>query len=679
MDRGTGAAAEVDLSKNFALESQGEMAALRNTITLVIDQLDAFAGQSTEDLERQAHLLASATRGAAKKIEEIERSHRLFEARIAQLAVSSNHKSEFIANMSHEICTSLNSILILAEQLAANPEHTMNDSQVQYARSISSSGNELMSLLSSILDLAKVESGSTTAESSVVSVSELRDAILREFEPIAKGRGVTFSIDISFDSPRTIVTDPQRLLQILKNLLSNAFKFTQQGSVHVAVAPAYRGESKNTGTHSAPSSMVAISVSDTGIGIDTDQQHRIFEPFCQGDGTTARLYGGTGLGLSISRELARLLRGEITVTSTPGVGSIFTVCLPTSRLGDVMEVPKSPEPSVERDDPAVDLAARLVDRPYVDRRSVSAMAGTKILVVDDDFRNIFTLSALLEHCDAEVTVAESGPEALAMLKQLPDIDLVCMDIVMPVMDGYAAIRAIRAMEQFEGLPIIATTGEVTPGERERCIEAGASDYMPTPADTMELYAALKPWLPTTVHVGQPFPGDAPHPPGTESRRLLTVHASAAELTGGEPHRHDSNGRTNPGIEGCKILVVEDDLHNMFALSTLLEQARVDAEVIVIARGSEALTELKRNPSIDIVLLDTMSSRMDRYDTIRSIRAVDQFKGLPIVVVTGNVTAWERQRCIDAGANDYLPKPLVSTDLVAVVQRWLSVAPHRQVV
>ena len=674
MERAPGAAAEADLGKKFAMDVQGEMSDLKNTVTVMVDQLDVFAGESNENLERQAHLLAEGTRAAANRIQEIERSNRLFEEEAAQLALSSNRKSEFIANMSHEICTSLNSLLILAEQLADNPEHTMTDTQVEYANSICSSGKELLRLLSSILDLAKVESGTTTAELSVVPIGELRDAMLREFEPTAQEKGLTYSIDVAFDSPYSFVTDPHRLRQILKNLLANAFKFTEHGSIHVAVAPAYHRWSANTAPRAEASPVIAISVSDTGIGIDTEQRQRIFEPFAQGDGATARLYGGTGLGLSISRELVLLLRGEITVTSKRGEGSTFTVYLPTSPLdvmpsadaAGVMRVANDPDPSVIPDDSAVDATDKHVDRRHFDGRSVSAIAGTKILVVDDDFRNIFTLSALLEHSDAEVTVAESGIEALAMLKQLPDIDIVLMDIAMPVMDGYAAIRAVRAIEQLKSLPIIAITGEVTPGERERCIDAGASDYVARPDDTVDLCAALMPWLPAALHLEPVSAGDVAHEPH-------------AERIGQEARRLDSNVHSNPRIEGARILVVEDDHQNIFALSALLEPANGDAEVIVVETGSDALAELKQRPNIDVVLMDIMSHRMDRYDTMRAIRAVEQFKGLPVIAVTGNVMAWERQRFLDAGANEYLPKPLVTTDLLAVLRRWLPSASHSQAV
>jgi signal transduction histidine kinase/HAMP domain-containing protein/ActR/RegA family two-component response regulator len=466
---------------------------------------------SNEDLGRQASLLAEQNIDAEHKNRELEQSKHLVEEN-GQLALSAKYKSEFIANMSHELRTPLNCLLILAEQLEDNPEHNLTDTQVEYAKVIRASGNDLLNLLNSILDLAKVESGTAAVEMADLSIGHLRTGLLREFENVARGKGVGYSIDVAPGSPDDIVTDPQRLRQILKNLLANAFKFTEHGEVHVQVSLAESGWSPQTESLAKARSVLALTVSDTGIGIAPDQQKRIFEAFAQGDGTTARLYGGTGLGLSISRELAGLLGGEITVTSAPGEGSTFTVYLPLGRpavahaaAAGATPAPNgsgSPDPAIVAMKPAPGLRR---DRHPSDRSSQTAFAGMKILLVDDDFRNIFAMSALLERGHAEVTVAESGPDALAALERVPDIDVVLMDIMMPVMDGYATIRAIRMLDQFRSLPIVAVTGKVMAGERQRCIDAGATDYVPKPIDTAELIAVLAPWLPTTP---QPSPENA---------------------------------------------------------------------------------------------------------------------------------------------------------------------------
>jgi CheY-like chemotaxis protein len=283
-------------------------------------------------------------------------------------------------------------------------------------------------------------------------------------------------------------------------LLGNACKFTQHGGVRLEVRTAVDGWSANATELAAATSVVAFAVSDTGIGIEPEHQVRIFEAFAQADGTTARLYGGTGLGLSISRELVSLLGGEITVASMPGRGSIFTVYVPmgtplagaTSHQVTSVQTPQSddidPYPHGDRTEPGQGWKR-------ADTEPIQDLDGIKVLVVDDDFRNIFAMTALLERGRAVVTVAESGHDALELLNRMPEIDIVLMDIMMPVMDGYATIRAIRSLSHFKSLPIIAVTGKVMPGERQRCLDAGANDFVPKPVDIAELLAALQPWLP----------------------------------------------------------------------------------------------------------------------------------------------------------------------------------------
>ncbi len=642
--------------------------------------------ESNEGLERQATLLAERNREASNRNQEIEQSKRLLEEKAAQLAISSKYKSEFIANMSHELRTPLNSLLILAEQLKDNPDNNMTDTQVQYAAVISTSGKELMTLLNSILDLAKVESGTMEADLASLSLGDLRDSLLGEFELVAKGKGLGYSIDIAPESPDMIVTDSQRLRQILKNLLANAFKFTEQGNVHIQVRTTTEGWNREIDSLANASSVVAFSVRDTGIGINREQQQRIFEAFAQGDGTTARLYGGTGLGLSISRELAGLLGGEIALTSSPGQGSTFTLYLPAGRA--VASTPPAatrapvaapaPGPSATAGPVAAPVAVPATERvaegsnARLDRRHSDATAnddlgGTKILVVDDDFRNIFALSALLERANAEVLPAESGAEALATLERVPDIAIVLMDIMMPVMDGYDTMRAIRALEKFRTLPMIAVTGKVMAGERQRCIDAGANDYAAKPIDTSELLTAVKHLLPMT-----PSPVTGPVPVGATEEDVPTDIVPVGDDRVDEAGTPDRVGDPSAGIgalgnTGPKILVVDDDFRNTFALSALLERGH---RVIVAESGPEALSALERDPDVDVVLMDIMMPVMDGYETMRAIRALEQFRTLPIIAVTGKVIDGERQRCIDAGASDYVPKPVDSAELFAALRPWL---------
>ena len=613
---------------------------------------------SNSDLARQAKLLAEQNLLAEQKNLEVEESKRLIEEKVSQLAVSSKYKSEFIANMSHELRTPLNSLLILAQQLEDNPDQNMTDTQVEYASVIHSSGKELLALLNSILDLAKVESGTVRAENARVSTGELRTGLLREFEPVAREKGLSYSIDMAPGCPDVMVTDPQRIRQILKNLLSNAFKFTEGGRVSVEIGLADSGWSQHTPALVEASSVIAFSVTDTGIGIDGEQQQRIFEAFAQGDGTTARRYGGTGLGLSISRELATLLGGEVNVSSTRGRGSTFTVYLPTGgHSQDVRIIPvQSTAAPLRLDTFEPASQPRIVptadERPVLGRNE-SPIAGVKVLVVDDDIRNIFAMTALLERGHACVTVVESGADALASLQALPDFDLVLMDIMMPIMDGYDTIRAIRAIDRFKTLPVIAVTGKAMAGERQRCLDAGATDYVPKPVDTAELFAALRPWLPATTRAAE-----------------STIVPERPQVERADPpqERRRVNGFEDSPIDGVKILVVDDDFRNIFAMTALLERGHAD--VVVAESGAEAIAMLDRLPDIDVVLMDIMMPVMDGYDTIRAIRMVDRHKDLPIIAVTGKSASGERQRCIDAGANEYVPKPIDTGELLAALKPWL---------
>ncbi len=626
------------LTESLLRQSQSQAEELRS-------QQEELRG-SNEDLARQAALLAEQNLEAEQKNLEVEATSRLIKEKVSQLAVSSKYKSEFIANMSHELRTPLNSLMILAQQLAENPEHNLTETQVEYASVIHSSGRELLELLNSILDLAKVESGTITPDIVEVSLEELRAGLVREFGQVAQVRGLDFGIDVAAGTPASLPSDPQRLRQILKNLLANAFKFTQQGSVRVKIAVVDHGWDPEVRSLGAAPTVIAFAVSDTGIGIDTEQQARIFEAFAQGDGSTARLYGGTGLGLSISRELAGLLGGAVGVSSSRGEGSTFTVFLPVqvgARTPEAVPTPAAlaaaprvpPQPLEQHQDPDLRGADALKD---------GSVEGLRLLVVDDDPRNLYAMAAMLESCGGEVTVVESGAEAIAALDTTPGFDIVLMDIMMPVMDGYDTIRAIRAMERHKSLTVIAVTGKVMAGERMRCMDAGANDYVPKPVDRAELFAALRPWLPQ-------FRRDLvrTEPPLRQHEGpLLTIEEGA--------------------LEGLRVLVVDDDYRNIFSMAAVLE--RGSATVTVAESGAEALMALELTSDIDMVLMDIMMPTMDGYDTIRAIRQMDGLDNLPIVAVTGKAPDGERERCLEAGADDYLAKPVDTGALLAVLAPWL---------
>jgi signal transduction histidine kinase/HAMP domain-containing protein/ActR/RegA family two-component response regulator len=459
---------------------------------------------SNADLGRQAQLLAEQNLEAKARNQQVEESARLLEEKAGQLLVSSKYKSEFIANMSHELRTPLNSLLMLAEQLEDNVDNNMTDTQVEYARVIRRSGNDLLALLNGILDLAKVESGTISIALADVPLAQLCDQLRSEFGPVARVRELGFSIEIEPGTLQTLPTDEQRLRQILKNLLANAFKFTTQGAVRVGVTSAVGGWSSETTSLTEAGAVVAFSVSDTGIGIDPAQHVHVFEAFSQGDGSTARAHGGTGLGLSISRQLAGLLGGEITLRSAPGEGSTFTLYLPVGAAisgahpapaaGVVRMIPEPRTPvTVAPRSLAYPVTGGSAGDPGGENAADNPLQGLKVLVVDDDFRNLFAMTALLERLQAEVTTAEGGSAALESLSQ-SSVDLILMDIMMPIMDGYATIRAIRADKQLTATPIIAVTGKVVVGERQRCLDAGANGYVPKPVNSADLLSSLEPWL-----------------------------------------------------------------------------------------------------------------------------------------------------------------------------------------
>jgi signal transduction histidine kinase/CheY-like chemotaxis protein/HAMP domain-containing protein len=438
---------------------------------------------SNEDLAKQASRLADQNIEVEAKNQEVQHAKRMVEEKAEQLSVSSAYKSEFFANMSHELRTPLNSLLILAGELKANAEENLTETQLQWVSIIHSSGTDLLRLLNDVLDLAKVESGTVTLDVSDLPLVELHDTLEREFRHVADQQGVSFEVELDPDAPPLISTDPGRLRQVLKNLLANAFKFTERGTVTLRIGRPSPGWRPTDGRLADASAVTAFSIRDTGIGIAPELQQLIFEAFAQADGTTARQYGGTGLGLSISRELVGLLGGEITLHSTPGEGSTFTVYLPSAL--HVEQSSSSDSAAGGHNLAGSPLAGAevlgLAQRPTPER-ALAQLAGKKVLVVDDDFRNIFAVTVLLERSGLEVVSAESGEDAIATLERTPDIELVLMDIMMPVMDGYAAMRAIRKVPGLGRLAIIAMTAKTGAGERERCLEAGATGYIAKPVE-----------------------------------------------------------------------------------------------------------------------------------------------------------------------------------------------------
>jgi signal transduction histidine kinase len=462
--------------------------------------------QTNEQLEQKAGQLAEQKVEVERQNQEIEQARGALEEKATELALISRYKSEFLANMSHELRTPLNSILILGQQLVDNSDGNLTPRQVEFARTIHGAGTDLLNLISDILDLSKIESGTVSVEAEEILLANLLEQVTRPFRHEAEDRGLFFEVRMD-PQLRSITTDSKRLQQVLKNLLSNAVKFTEHGEVRLWISGASSGWSAEHPVLIHSQRVIAFEVTDTGIGIPPEKQRIIFEAFQQADASTGRRHGGTGLGLAISRELASLLGGEIQLRSTPGVGSSFTLYLPaeyTDTRRASLSGSHDLKARAERllDETAVFLNRVVADLPAEKQRvlerlhgSDDLLVGRKILLVDDDTRNIFAFSSALKRRGMLVLTATTGREAISLLEATPDLALVLMDIMMPDMDGYQTIQVIRSKEQFRRLPIIALTAKAMMGDREKCLEAGASDYLAKPVNTEQLLAALRIWLP----------------------------------------------------------------------------------------------------------------------------------------------------------------------------------------
>jgi HAMP domain-containing protein/signal transduction histidine kinase/CheY-like chemotaxis protein len=465
---------------NFLSQLMDSIGVILNMIssTMRTEELLQEVKRSNTELGAQAKELEEKAKLLELKNNEVELASMSLQEKAEQLSLISKYKSEFLANMSHELRTPLNSLLILSKMLAENKDNNLKPEQVKFATTVYSAGCDLLSLINEILDLSKVEAGKMPIDPKNLEIAELQSTIEQTFRQVAEHKGLQFTIETAPDVPPTMFSDVVRVHQILKNLLSNAFKFTERGSVSLQIRPSTGHQRFGLETLNQSKLVLAFSVKDTGIGIPQEKQDIIFEAFQQADGTTSRKYGGTGLGLTISREIARLLGGIIDVQSTPGSGSVFTLYLPALYTG-------------------VDAAGL---RNTVDDKTLPALPpdvdfrGKKILLVDDDRRNIFAITSVLKAKGIQVFHAENGKEGIEILKENPDVNLVLMDTMMPHMDGIEATQNIRKIAKFKTLPIISLTAKAMKGDREKCLEAGASDYITKPVDPDRLMAFIHLWL-----------------------------------------------------------------------------------------------------------------------------------------------------------------------------------------
>jgi HAMP domain-containing protein/signal transduction histidine kinase/PleD family two-component response regulator len=615
---------------------------LANELQSQQDQLQ----QTNMELAEKARQLAQQNTEIEQRREEVETAKDLVEEKAEQLALTSRYKSEFLANMSHELRTPLNSLLILAQELADNPDRNLLPKQVEYATIIRSSGTDLLTLINDILDLTKIESGTVALEIADWPLAELPPLLERTFRHVAEATKLGFTIDLRPGLPKSIPTDPQRLQQVLNNLLSNAFKFTEKGRVAFAAEPAVSGWSRDNETLNRADGVIALSVADTGIGIPPDKQQSVFEAFAQGDGTTSRKFGGTGLGLSICRELTRLLGGEIRLDSEVGKGSTFTVYLPMSvqapaRYANGGHTNGSTAGSAEPELHEV-AAGSWTSRPrYRLVQGQNDAPEKSVLVVEDDAIQRQHIVDLMEPVDAKITAVSTGEEALAILRD-QRFDCLVLDLGLPGLSGWQVIDHLRSNKALHSMPLLVYTAKELTRKEElklgRSTKTIVVKEVRSPERLREEVAAILDKVET----------------GT---------------TKGLQGSHDED-KLEATLANKKVLVVDDDVRNIFAVTAMLERQHM--EVFSVDAGKDAIEILEQNPDIDIALVDVMMPEMDGYETMERMREIPTFKDRPIIALTAKAMKGDREKCIEAGASDYIAKPVNNSHLLSMLRSWLSV-------
>jgi len=728
--------------------------------------------QTNLELEDKAKLLAEQNVEVERKNHEVEMARQALEEKAKQLALTSKYKSEFLANMSHELRTPLNSLLILSDQLSKNNEGNLSGRQVEFARTIHSSGNDLLALINDILDLSKIESGTVVVDIGDITFRDLSDYVDRTFRHIAESKKLDFEVEAVESLPRSMHTDAKRLQQILKNLLSNAFKFTEKGRVAIRVEPVSSGWSSDNESLNRARSVIAFNVSDTGIGIPPEKQQIIFEAFQQADGSTSRKYGGTGLGLAISRELAKLLGGEIRLTSTPGSGSTFTLYLPQS-----YSMPRNVRRSQSQQPEQTSVLVAPPEMPvlrgpqenmqpaaHVDDDSGDIQSGDRVLLVVENDMNFarFLLDVAHEH-GLKGVVASRGASALSTARELRP-HAITLDINLPDIDGWrvldrlkddpntrhipvhlisteeererglrmgamgALVKPLRTKESLDGAfnriknfldaakrRVLIVIGDesaraqavgsiqdddveiravATGGEALAAIREGVFDLVVLDCDLQDMKSfdlvdeiheqadhrdlpiifysrrelARKEELHIKRLVQTTVLKDVRSPERLIDEVSLFLHRPVARMT--DDRRRMIEGLHDAGavLAGKKVLVVDDDIRNIFAMTSILEPLKM--QVFSAETGNGAVEMLQQTPDIDVVLMDIMMPDMDGYDTMRAIRKIGKFRTLPIIALTAKAMKGDREKCIEAGASDYIAKPVDTEQLLGLLRVWL---------
>ncbi len=593
---------------------------------------------TNEELQDKAQLLENEKRQVEAKNQEIDLARRAIEEKAEQLALTSKYKSEFLANMSHELRTPLNSLLILSKLLADNPQGNLNEKQTEFARTINGAGTDLLSLINDILDLSKIESGTVSIEVGDMRMSTMKQHMERTFRQLAADKGLNFAVEFDDALPSAIRTDEKRLQQVVLNLLSNAFKFTAKGGVTLAVRTASEGWSATHPVLGTASQAIEIAVTDTGIGIPEDKQKLIFEAFQQADGTTSRQYGGTGLGLSISREIARLLGGELQVRSTPGEGSTFTLFVPlTASPADTAEPVKAtgggktPTPARYDNGGAAVPSALPALVEISDDRADLGDDDRFVLIVEDDPTFASILLDAARGAGLKGVVSTAGAGTMTMARKLQP-DAITLDLALADIDGFVLLDLLKHDPQTSHVPVHVISGVDALGDT---LALGASGITEKPVAHEEL------------------------------ARVFAAIAQKAERRDRREPEAETGVRQVPELAGTTMLIVDDDIRNIYSLTSVLESYGV--EVLHAERGREGIAILERTPGIDIALIDIMMPEMDGYETMRHIRANPAIADVPLVSVTAKAMKGDRQKCLDAGASDYIAKP-VDVDLLLALLR-----------
>lgn len=751
---------------NEGMEKQ--TAALKRSEELLQRQQEELEHYNTE-LIAKTRALEEQVQEVKEKNEEIEKTKDELERHASQLAVTSKYKSEFLANMSHELRTPLNSLLILSQLLSENKDSNLTPKQVEYAHTIHMSGTDLLKMIDEILDLSKVDAGKMEVNQEYVGIEELERFVEHNFRPVAESKGIELRLEVSPEVPERIMTDGHRVKQILRNLLSNAFKFTNEGEVAFVVKVASPDELPSYLERNRE--YLALTVRDTGIGVPKDKTDLIFEAFQQVDGTTSRKYGGTGLGLSISRGLSALLGGGIGLETKEGEGSSFTLYLPkeagSKLFGASREAAAANAVGTPMSQRAYALPAPAdehapVPNPIEDDREAIATEDKVLLIIEDDVVFAKILLEMSRNHGFKGLVAIQGDEGLRLVhKYLPDA--IILDIQLPVMDGWSILNELKSDAKTRHIPVhvISVVDDVKqglmmgaiaylrkPSSREHleraftyiesytekslkhlliveddeiqqksiielighddvaitAVSTGAEaldelrmkhydcmvlDLMLTDMTGFELLDQIRDDenlndLPIIIYTGKDLDAkeetrlrkyaesiiikDVKSPERLLDETTLFLHRVEANLPEDKRKILQKLHNKEELFEGKKILLVDDDVRNVFALSSVLESYRMN--VVYAENGREAIEILEEQGDFDLILMDMMMPEMDGYEAMRRIREKPEFAKLPIIALTAKAMKEDRSKCIEAGASDYVKKPIQTDQLLSLMRVWL---------